>query len=303
MPRPAPRPRSVRTTGASVTYLAWLPRWRHLLVNGVEGGGESSSQIFSVSYPDGAVTRITSDLSPYSGLSVAADGASFVSVRHETRSRIWAIPDGNMDRAHEVTTGAGTDDGVTGLAWTPTGRLVYAASTSGNLDIWIMDADGANRVQLTNAPEDDTLPIVTPDGSTIVFISERDGVHTLWRMDVDGSAQSKLGVGPVAFRPVMSFDGKWVYYSDPKRQNFRIPVRRGDAGAAARRTDCLAAARCRPRSTSRCPRRTVARWPGTTSMRRSSRAHRGAVGGARARRSGGSPRFPRTHAGRPTAGA
>ena len=92
-----------------------------------------------------------------------------------------------------------------------------------------MDADGANRVQLTNAPEDDTLPIVTPDGSTIVFISERDGMHTLWRMNVDGSAQAKLGVGPVAFRPVVSFDGKWVYYSDPKRQNFRVPVGGGTA--------------------------------------------------------------------------
>ena len=132
-----------------------------------------------------------------------------------------------MDRAHEVTTGAGTDDGVSGLAWTPTGRLVYAASASGNLDIWIMDAVGANRVQLTNAQEDDMLPLVSPDGTTIVFMSERSGVRTLWRMGVDGSGQTQLGTGPVAFRPVISFDGKWVYHSDPKRQNFRIPIQGG----------------------------------------------------------------------------
>ncbi len=210
-----------------VTYLAWLPDGAHLLVNAIEGGGESSSQIFLMSYPDGAVTRVTNDLSTYSGLSVSADGSSFVSVRNETRSRIWAIPDGNMDRAREITAGAGTDDGVAGLAWTPTGRLVYAASTSGNSDIWTMDADGANRVQLTNAPEDDAAPLVTPDGRTIIFLSEREGARTLWRMNVDGSAQTKLGAGRVAFRPVLSFDGQWIYYSDPTRQNLRIPVAGG----------------------------------------------------------------------------
>jgi Tol biopolymer transport system component len=31
----------------------------------------------------------------------------------------------------------------------------------------------------------------------------------------------------VAFRPVISFDGKWVYFSDSTRQNFRIPVAGG----------------------------------------------------------------------------
>ncbi len=211
----------------AISYVAWLPDGRSLLINGSEGGGESSSQIWAITYPDGAVTRVTNDLSTYSGLSVSTDGSAFVSVRNEMRSRIWAIPDGNMDRAAAVTVGAGTDDGVSGFAWTPDGRLVYAASTSGNSDIWIMAPDGSNRVQLTNNPEEDTLPLVTPDGQTIVFMSERAGGRTLWRMNIDGSVASSLGAGPVAFRPVISFDGKWVYYSDPARQNFRIPVEGG----------------------------------------------------------------------------
>jgi Tol biopolymer transport system component len=211
----------------SVQYVAWMPDGHTLLVNAVDSGGESSSQIWTVTYPGGAVTRVTNDLSTYAGLSVSADGSSFVSVRNETRTRIWAIPDGNMDRAHEVTAGAGTDDGVQGFAWTPDGRIVYATSTTGNSDIWIMNADGSNRVQLTNAPEEDVQPLVTPDGHTVVFTSEREGARTLWKMNIDGSAQIKLGAGVVAYRPVISFDGKWVYYSDPKKQNFRIPIAGG----------------------------------------------------------------------------
>ncbi|HSG01613.1 MAG TPA: protein kinase, partial [Vicinamibacterales bacterium] len=211
----------------AVHFFAWLPDGRTLLVNAHEGGGESSTQIWAVSYPDGTVTRVTNDLSTYSGLSLSGDGSSFVSVRNELRSRITAIPDGDVNRAVEVTAGAGTDDGVAGLAWTPDGRVVYAASTSGNSDIWIMNADGSNRVQLTNLPEGDYLPLVTPDGTSIVFVSERERARTLWRMNIDGSNPVRLGAGRVAYRPVISFDGQWVYYSDPDRQNFRIPVAGG----------------------------------------------------------------------------
>ncbi len=210
-----------------VQYLSWMPDGGSLLVNAQEAGGESSFQIWSVSYPGGRVARVTNDLSTYRGLSLSADGSSFVSVRSELRSRVWAIPEGDVDQAAEVTAGAGTDDGVGGLAWTPDGRVVYAASTSGNSDIWIMNADGSNRVQLTNAPEEDYLPLVTPDGSAIVFGSEREGARTLWRMNLDGSSPTRLGAGQVGFRPVLSFDGQWVYYSDPQRENFRIRVAGG----------------------------------------------------------------------------
>ena len=66
-----------------------------------------------------------------------------------------------------------------------------------------------------------------PTGTSIVFVSERDGTRTLFRMGADGSSPTKLGAGRVAYRPVMSFDGQWVYYSGPEQQNFRIPVAGG----------------------------------------------------------------------------
>jgi Tol biopolymer transport system component len=109
----------------------------------------------------------------------------------------------------------------------PDGRIVYASSSTGNQDIWVMNADGSNRVQLTNVPGDDQLPVVTPDGQSIIFISERDGIRSLYRMGADGSAPTSLGAGRVAYRPLVSADGQWVYYSDPQQQNFRIPVAGG----------------------------------------------------------------------------
>jgi Tol biopolymer transport system component len=70
-----------------VSYLAWLPDGRGLILNARDAGGEASSQIWSVSYPGGDVTRITNDLSTYSGVGLSADGMSFVSVRNELRCR------------------------------------------------------------------------------------------------------------------------------------------------------------------------------------------------------------------------
>ena len=37
-----------------------------------------------------------------------------------------------------------------GVAWTPDGRIVYTTEASGNPDVWIMNADGTRRVQLTS---------------------------------------------------------------------------------------------------------------------------------------------------------
>jgi Tol biopolymer transport system component len=225
-----------------VTHVAWLPDGKALLINAQEASGESTNQIWLVSVAGGGPRRITNDLSTYAGLSLTADGKSFVSVRNELRSRIWIV-DAAGKESRAVSTGAAADDGVNGLAWTPDGRLVYTSASAGNLDIWIMDADGRNRVQLTSDKAHDTWPAVTPDGRRIVFVSERGGARALWVMGIDGGEQRRIGTVTVNPRPSLSADGKWIYYTDPGVRNFRIPVDGGDpvpvevspaAGAAAK---------------------------------------------------------------------
>jgi CubicO group peptidase (beta-lactamase class C family) len=56
--------------------------------------------------------------------------------------------------------------------WSPDGeRLTFIRGTDDALDIYVMDADGANVVQLTDDPAFDTFPIWSPDGETILFVS------------------------------------------------------------------------------------------------------------------------------------
>jgi tricorn protease-like protein len=133
-----------------------------------------------------------SDLSSYSGLSMAADGRSFVGTRSDRRVTLWTMPLGDSADAAAITSQATGDDGSEGVAWTPDGRLVYVSGASGNPDIWIMGADGSRRVQLTSDPGRDFSPHVTNDGRYIVFASDRDGAMRGWRMGLDGSAAIRL---------------------------------------------------------------------------------------------------------------
>jgi Tol biopolymer transport system component len=63
----------------------------------------------------------------------------------------------------------------------------------GKADIFVMNADGSNKRQLTDDPEDDLDPTWSPDGSKIAFTSFRirnfEGIYV---MDADGANQTRL---------------------------------------------------------------------------------------------------------------
>ena len=211
----------------NATYVEWLPDGKSLLVNGQGANGELTSQVWLLPASGGEPRRVTNDLSTYAGLSLTADGKSFVSVRSELHSRVWIV-DAAGGESRVVSSGAGADDGVNGLAWMADGRLVYTSASGGNLDIWLMDADGRNRVQLTSDKAHDSWPAVTTDGRRIVFVSERGGARGLWVMGTDGSEQRRIGSVTVNSQPGMSADDKWVYFTAAGGRNFRIGIDGGE---------------------------------------------------------------------------
>ena len=223
-------PRVVETPAwRAITHVAWLPDGSGVLANAQELSGESgASQIWLLPFPEGPARQVTNDLGTYTGLSVAKTGRSFVSVRNELRTKIYIVADKGGAEDESITSGAGTDDGVEGIAWTPDDRLIYTSSTGGNTDIWIMDVNGMNRSQLTTTAGADNWPSVSPDGKVVVFLSERDGAPAIWRMDIDGGRQQRVVAGNVRARPMLSADGAEVYYTDvASRQNFRVPLAGG----------------------------------------------------------------------------
>jgi TolB protein len=78
------------------------------------------------------------------------------------------------------------EDDVT-PAWSPDGqRIAFVTGRDGDLEIYIMDANGENPRNLTNHPAKDIAPAWSPDGKTIAFVTDRDGNNEVYLMDADG---------------------------------------------------------------------------------------------------------------------
>jgi Tol biopolymer transport system component len=108
--------------------------------------------------------------------------------------------------------------------------LVYAAETgTGNLVLWLKDLHSNVRTQITEGSTDDYDPDISPDGSEVVFRSERDqgGVYVV---PIHGGPITLLA--KYARTPKFSPDGKWILYWEGEpyfklSKMFIIPTRGG----------------------------------------------------------------------------
>ena len=195
-----------------INDIAWLSDGSGLLITASDNQGESS-KVSLISYPGGAARRIITDLSGYSGLSLSMDSSAFVATRNESVINIWTQPGDDATRAQQNTFGAATNDGWSGMGWTPDGRIVYSSSASGHPDIWVMDADGKNQKQLTRDLGSNFFGLsVSPDGRYVAFTSLRAGNAHIWRVDADGRNPKQLTNGEWDGFPVFLPDGQWLSY-------------------------------------------------------------------------------------------
>jgi len=71
-------------------------------------------------------------------------------------------------------------------------RVAFALTQNGNVDIYIADRDGGNRLRLTANPAIDTAPSWSPNGREIAFSSDRGGNPQIYLMDAEGGNVRRL---------------------------------------------------------------------------------------------------------------
>ncbi|HVR84173.1 MAG TPA: hypothetical protein VMU54_07680 [Planctomycetota bacterium] len=94
-------------------------------------------------------------------------------------------------------------------------KIVMESNRDGNWDLWVINADGSNPVNLTKTPDVDELyPKVSPDGSKICFCADEGKgeakVRNLYIMNSDGSKRVKIADN--SREPCWSSDGTKVAF-------------------------------------------------------------------------------------------
>ena len=212
-----------------IAGLHWLSDSSGLVIVAAENAGDPYQFSF-LSFPSGELRRITSDLNDYGSFGVTKDSTTIVANLAEQSSKIWMVASGDEEgNAKRISNGK--RDGITGVAWTPDGRIIFSAQAGGNRNLWIMNADGTGGKPLTSHAYLDGWPVVSPDGRYVVFQSFRpDNTPHIWRIDIDGSNLKQLTFTEDQ-SPSLSPDGKWVVFHSWRSGSptlWRVPIEGGE---------------------------------------------------------------------------
>ena len=131
-------------------------------------------------------------------------------------------------------------------AWSPDGtRIIFSSKPSGSSnsgfdvfgsthdpqdsEIYIINADGSNRINISNDPNNDVEPCWSPDGSKIAFATDRDGNYEIYVMNADGTDPIRITENfSDDHRPMWSSDGTKIAFSSNRDGNYEIYVMNAD---------------------------------------------------------------------------
>jgi LPXTG-motif cell wall-anchored protein len=117
------------------------------------------------------------------------------------------------------------------------GKIAFHTNRDGNWEIYAMNVDGTNQVNLTNNTATDEDPTWSPDGSKIAFRSTRDGNAEVYVMDADGSNVVRLTNNPANdIHPTWSPGGDKIAFASNRDGSLDIYVMDADGSNQTRLT-------------------------------------------------------------------
>lgn len=206
----------------------WLPGGNGLLLT-AQKRADDVKQIWQLTLPDGRVEQITNTSTELYLSGASADFSRIVATQGFLGAAIWIAPKTDASNFKMLAKShwemAWTPDNRIVFAAKDTARttlwrmnadgsgkrqltadetaaerapaisadgkyVVFAPTVGKRQNIWRMNAaDGGNRTRLTNG-DGENYPVITPDGKSVVYNSNKDG--SLWRISIDGGEPAQM---------------------------------------------------------------------------------------------------------------
>jgi len=174
----------------NVKNFEWLRNGSGIVIVGKANAGENS-QVWFIAYPSGSVRQITSDTTDYGSVSVSADGSAMIVTRIDAISSLWSR-DPQTREMRQLLVENKNLLGFAGISQMPDGKILFVKNSGKEVNIFSVEENGAGEKQLTSGNAINQFPVATPDGKYIVFVSNRNGNFSVWRMNADGTNPLQL---------------------------------------------------------------------------------------------------------------
>ncbi len=143
------------------------------------------------------------------GARLSPDGTRLLFTRRDARgfSEVHVLGAGDVDST--------ALNGGASPAWSPDGeQIAYTSRTEGNLEVYVMGADGSNPQPITDNPARDYAPSWSPDGSRLAFKSTREDEVAIYVINADRTGLRRLGTtDAISHPPSWSPDGTQLLYT------------------------------------------------------------------------------------------
>jgi dipeptidyl aminopeptidase/acylaminoacyl peptidase len=109
---------------------------------------------------------------------------------------------------------------------------VSLAKNASSSDIWLAPTTGGKPKRLTTSPKNERHPRWHPDGTKILFESNRSGQNQLWLLDLEGGGEARqlTHIATGASDAIWSPDGRWIAFVSAVYPEYaKMPFAKSDA--------------------------------------------------------------------------